>query len=46
MWNIKVNNYLCNYLCEYQIQKKYIERLLSAKEKINSKKRPYIPKFL
>lgn len=45
MWNIKVNNYICNYLSEYQIQKKHIERILSAKQ-ITNNKEPYIPKFL
>jgi hypothetical protein len=46
MWNKKVNNYICNYLDEYEIQKKHIERILSAKEIINNKKPPYCPKFL
>lgn len=46
MWNKKVNNYICNYLDEYEIQKKHIERILSAKEIINNKKPPYYPKFL
>ena len=46
MWNKKVNNFICNYLDEYQVQKKHIERVLSAKEIINNKKPPYYPKFL
>jgi len=46
MWNKKVNNYICNYLDEYEIQKKHIDRILSAKEIINNKKPPYYPKFL
>ena len=46
MWNKKISNYICNYLSEYQIQKKHIERVLSAKEIVHSRKSPYKPKFL
>lgn len=46
MWNRQINNYICNYLSENRIQKKHIERILSAKEIVNNKKRPYYPKFL
>ena len=43
MWNKKISNYICNYLSEYQIQKKHIERVLSAKEIVHSRKSPYKP---
>ena len=46
MYNKKINNYICNYLSEYQIQKKHIERVLSAKKITNNRKPPYYPKFL
>ena len=46
MWNKQINNYICNYLSEYRIQKKHVERILSAKEIVNNKKSPYYPKFL
>ena len=46
MFNKKINNFICNYLSEYQVQKKHIERVLSAKEITNNKKPPYYPKFL
>lgn len=46
MWNRQINNYICNYLSEYRVQKKHVERVLSAKEIINNKKSPYYPKFL
>ena len=46
MLNKKINNFICNYLSEYQIQKKHVERVLSAKEITNNKKGPYKPKFL
>ena len=45
MWVQRSNNYLCNYLDQIRVQKKHIERVLSAKEKINDNK-PYYPKFL
>ena len=46
MWNKQINNYICNFLSENRIQKKHIERILSAKEIINNRKTPYYPKFL
>ena len=46
MMNKKINNFICNYFSEYQIQKKHVERVLSAKEITNNKKGPYKPKFL
>ncbi len=46
MWKKQINNYICNYLSEYQIQKKHIERVLSAKDIVHSTKSPYIPKFM
>ena len=46
MWNKKISNYICNYLSEYQNQKKHIERVLSAKEIVHSRKSPYKPKFM
>ena len=45
MWVQHTSNYICNYLDQYQIQKKHIERVLSAREHINNTK-PYYPKFL
>jgi len=45
MWVQQTNNYLCNYLDQYRVQKKHIERILSAKDNINDRK-PYYPKFL
>jgi len=46
MYNKLISNNICNYLCEYQVQKKHIERVLSAKEIIQTKIPPYTPKFL
>ena len=41
----RINNYLCNYLDQFRIQKKHIQRVLSAKDNINNET-PYYPKFL
>ena len=46
MWKRQINNYICNYLSENRIQKKHIERILSAKEIVYNKKSPYYPNFL
>ena len=45
MWVQQTNNYLCNYLDQYRVQKMHIQRILSAKIKINDEQ-PYYPKFL
>ena len=45
MWVQHTNNYLCNYLDQYRIQKMHIQRILTAKIKINDET-PYYPKFL
>ena len=45
MWVQQINNYLCNYLDQYRVQKMHIQRILSAKIKINDEQ-PYYPKFL
>ena len=45
MWVQHTNNYLCNYLDQYRVQKMHIQRILTAKIKINDET-PYYPKFL
>ena len=45
MWVQHANNYLCNYLDQYRVQKMHIQRILTAKIKINDES-PYYPKFL
>ena len=45
MWLQRTNNYLCNYLDQFQVQKKHISRIISAKDNINNDE-PYYPKFL
>ena len=45
MWEQCKINYLCNYLDQYQIQKKHIQRVLTAKNNINNET-PYYPRFL
>ena len=45
MWVQHTNNYLCNYLEQYRVQKMHIQRILTAKIKINDET-PYYPKFL
>ena len=45
MWVQQINNYLCNYLDQFQVQKKHIQRLLSAKDNIKNEQ-PYYPRFL
>ena len=45
MWVQHTNNYLCNYLDQYEVQKKHIQRILTAKNNINDGT-PYYPRFL
>ena len=46
MWKTQRNNLLCAYLEAYEVQKKHIERVLSAKDTTKSTIPPYYPKFL
>ena len=46
MWKTQKNNLICSYLEAYEIQKKHIERVLSAKDTTKSTTPPYYPKFL
>lgn len=46
MWNEKYGNFICGYVEAYENQRKHIERVLSAKDIINSLESPYYPKFL